>query len=62
MVSALSEAEQAIESVRVGDQDEIELTPQGAYVRHLQHTIADKYGLSSTSTGRDPRRKVVIYR
>ncbi len=62
VVSALSEAEQAIESVRVGDQDEIELTPQGAYVRHLQHTIADKYGLSSTSTGRDPRRKVVIYR
>ena len=60
--SALSEAEQAIESVRIGDQDEIELTPQGAYVRHLQHAIADKYGLSSTSTGHDPRRKVVIYR
>jgi stage III sporulation protein SpoIIIAA len=62
VVSALSEAEQAIEKVRVGDKDEIELTPQGAYVRHLQHAIADQYGLSSTSTGRDPRRKVVIYR
>ena len=62
VLSALSEAEQAVQSVRTGDQDEIELTPQGAYVRHLQHAIADKYGLSSTSTGRDPRRKVVIYR
>jgi stage III sporulation protein SpoIIIAA len=62
VVSALSEAEKAIEKVRVGDKDEIELTPQGAYVRHLQHAIADQYGLSSTSTGRDPRRKVVIYR
>jgi stage III sporulation protein SpoIIIAA len=62
VVTALSEAEQAIEKVRVGDKDEIELTPQGAYVRHLQHAIADQYGLSSTSTGRDPRRKVVIYR
>ena len=62
VLSALSEAEQAIQSVRTGDEDQIELTPQGAYVRHLQHAIADKYGLSSTSTGRDPRRKVVIYR
>jgi stage III sporulation protein SpoIIIAA len=62
VVTALSEAEQAIEQVKTGDQDEIELTPQGAYVRHLQHAIADQYGLSSTSTGRDPRRKVVIYR
>ncbi len=62
VVSALSEAEQAIEKAKTGDRDEIELTPQGAYVRHLQHAIADQYGLSSTSTGRDPWRKVVIYR
>ena len=62
VLTALSEAEQAVESVRSGDRDEIELTPQGAYVRHLQHAVAEKYGLSSISTGRDPRRKVVIYR
>ncbi len=62
VLSALSEAERAVERVRGGDDDEVELTPQGAYVRHLQHAVAEKYGLSSTSTGRDPRRKVVIYR
>ena len=62
VVSALSEAEEAVSQVKTGDNEEIELTPQGAYVRHLQHAIAEKYGVSSTSTGRDPRRKVVIYR
>ena len=62
VISALSEAEQAVESVRSGDNEEVVLTPQGAYVRHLQHAVAEKYGLSSMSTGRDPRRKVVIYR
>lgn len=62
ITSALFEAEEAVRTVSAGSSDQIELTPQGAYVRHLQHAIAEKYGLSSNSTGRDPRRKVVIYR
>ncbi|MDA1189565.1 MAG: hypothetical protein O2854_07820 [Chloroflexi bacterium] len=31
-------------------------------MRHLQHEIAEKHGLASSSTGREPRRFVVIYR
>jgi hypothetical protein len=61
ITNALEEANQAASEVKDGEK-EIELTPQGAYIRHLQHAIADKYGISSTSTGRDPKRKVVIYK
>ena len=59
--NALQEAEKAVSEVKEGKK-EIELTPQGAYIRHLQHAIADRYGISSTSTGRDPKRKVIIYK
>ena len=59
--TALQEAKKAVHEVKEGKK-EIELTPQGAYIRHLQHAIADKYGISSTSTGRDPKRKVIIYK
>jgi predicted RNA-binding protein Jag len=43
-------------------EDQVGLNPQGSYVRRLQHKIADKYGMSSTSAGREPERRVVIYR
>ena len=59
--SALQEVKKAVSEVIEGKK-EIELTPQGAYIRHLQHAIADRYGISSTSTGRDPKRKVIIYK
>ena len=59
--NALDEAKKAASEVKEGKK-EIVLTPQGAYIRHLQHAIADKYGISSTSTGRDPKRKVIIYK
>ena len=59
--SALQEVKKAVSEVKEGKK-EIELTPQGAYIRHLQHAIADRYGISSTSTGRDPKRKVIIYK
>ena len=58
---ALREAEEAVTRVGRGD-PQVELTPQGSYIRHLQHQIADRYGLSSTSEGREPGRRVVIYR
>ena len=61
ITTALEEAEKAVSEVQEGKK-EIELTPQGAYIRHLQHAIADRYGISSTSTGRDPKRKVIIYK
>jgi stage III sporulation protein SpoIIIAA len=58
---ALEEAETAVNRVDEGE-DQVGLNPQGSYVRRLQHKIADKYGMSSTSAGREPERRVVIYR
>ena len=58
---AMQEAEDAAEQIDRGEL-QVALNPQGAFIRHLQHTIAEKYGLASNSTGRDPTRHVVVYR
>ena len=58
---AMQEAEEAAIRVRKGE-GHVELNPQGAYVRRLQHEIAGKFGLASSSMGRDPSRHVVIFR
>jgi hypothetical protein len=59
---ALEEAREAIEAVAGGQSDEIELSPQNAYVRRLQHELAERASLSSRSTGHEPVRRVQIYR
>ena len=59
--TAIEEAEVAASRIDEGEA-QVDLNPQASYVRHLQHKIADKYGLSSTSAGREPERRVVIYR
>jgi stage III sporulation protein SpoIIIAA len=61
IASATKEAEEATARVDQGDH-QVELSPQGAYIRHLQHQIAEERGLSSSSSGREPSRHVVIYR
>jgi len=58
---ALSEAHSASERVLRGEES-VELDPQRAYVRRLQHLIAEQYRLSSTSSGREPDRHVTIRR
>jgi len=58
---ALAEAETAVEQVKSG-QETAELSPQSAYVRRLQHLIAERNELSSQSTGKEPDRRVRIYR
>ena len=58
---AIREAEEAAERISRGE-GHVELKPQGAYVRHLQHQIAETFGLASSSTGREPNRHVVIFR
>lgn len=58
---AIHEAEEAAHRIKNG-QDSIELTPQSAYVRRLQHLIAERYDLQSRSTGKDPNRRVILYR
>jgi stage III sporulation protein SpoIIIAA len=59
--SALTEAEEAVEHINEGGEP-IELSPQGAYIRRLQHLIAQRSDLNSHSTGRDPHRRVKIFK
>ena len=58
---ALREAEEAIRDVR-GGKNNLELCPQNAYIRRLQHQLADQYKLKSESKGREPQRRVRIFR
>jgi len=58
---ALGEAEKAISQVK-GGQEEVELSPQSAYIRRLQHLLAERNNLASKSLGKDPDRRVRIYR
>ena len=59
---ALGEAEEAISQVRNGPEEAVELSPQSAYIRRLQHIIAERSSLFSQSTGKDPHRRVRIYK
>ncbi|MEP7004320.1 MAG: R3H domain-containing nucleic acid-binding protein [Chloroflexota bacterium] len=59
---ALDEARQAIEAVNDGSRDEVELEPQNAYVRKMQHELIERSNLSSRSAGHEPNRRVQIYR
>ena len=58
---ALTEAEEAVERVKKGE-EAAELGPQSAYIRRLQHLIAERNNLTSQSTGKDPGRWVSIFR
>ena len=57
---ALQEAESAAERV-LGGEFSVQLTPQRPYVRRLQHLLAERFSLASTSKGREPERSVLIY-
>jgi len=58
---ALDEAERAASRLGEGE-TQVKLSPQAAYVRHLQHKVANERGVSSSSEGREPNRHVVMYR
>jgi len=59
--SAIDEAEAAVEQVKE-NHEAVELSPQSAYIRRLQHLIAQRSDLASHSFGKDPNRRVRIYR
>jgi len=59
--AAIDEAKAAIDRVLV-DRDAVDLTPQNAYIRRLQHQMAERARLASRSRGREPFRRVQIYR
>ncbi len=56
---ALREAQTAIQHV-LETSEPVELTPQSAYLRRLQHQLANQFQLSSQSVGIDPARRVRI--
>jgi stage III sporulation protein SpoIIIAA len=60
VTAALREAEDGVSSLSHGGASNVELAPQNAYIRRLQHEIAQRYGLNSTSRGREPFRRVTM--
>jgi stage III sporulation protein SpoIIIAA len=58
--AALREVEDAIGLVHAEAQP-VELSPQNAYIRRLQHQMAERANLVSQSRGREPYRRVRLY-
>jgi hypothetical protein len=61
VTTAMEEAEDAINSVLQGDRP-VDLTPQSSQIRKLQHQLAERYNLASVSRGKEPFRRVRIFR
>src|SRR5438128_5501238 len=57
--NALRETEEAIAHV-LETSAPVELSPQSAYIRRLQHQLAEQHSLASRSTGKEPYRRVRI--
>jgi stage III sporulation protein SpoIIIAA len=58
--AALRETEEAIGLV-LSNSEPVELSPQNAYIRRLQHQMAERANLVSRSRGREPYRRVRLY-
>jgi stage III sporulation protein SpoIIIAA len=58
--AALRETEEAIGLV-IERSAAVELSPQNAYIRRLQHQMAERANLVSRSRGREPYRRVRLY-
>ncbi|HEY8439289.1 MAG TPA: R3H domain-containing nucleic acid-binding protein, partial [Candidatus Limnocylindrales bacterium] len=58
--AALRETEAAIGLV-LNRSEPVELSPQNAYIRRLQHQMAERANLVSRSRGREPYRRVRLY-
>jgi len=59
--AAMDETQEAIDSV-LAEREPADLAPQNAYIRRLQHQMAERHNLASRSEGREPYRRVKIYR
>ncbi|GAB4574134.1 MAG: AAA family ATPase [Anaerolineae bacterium] len=60
--AGLREAELAIAQVMTGSEVEVDLGPQPPYIRRRQHELARQANLSSHSFGKEPNRRVRIFR
>jgi predicted RNA-binding protein Jag len=57
--SALQEAQEGIDRARqLGS--EVDLAPQNAYVRRLQHELVEQHEMTARSQGEEPNRHLVI--
>ena len=59
---ALLETEDAIHQVLNKGLTTAELAPANAYIRRLQHQMATRYNLISRSRGKEPYRRVKLFR
>lgn len=59
---AIQEARDAIHQIKKEGRDMVELKPRNSYIRRQQHEIAREADLISHSRGKEPRRRVRIYR
>ena len=62
VTDAMLEAETAITQVMTGERSAVELAPRGSYVLRLQHQMAERYNVHSERRGREPNRRVKIFR
>ena len=58
---ALRETQEAVHKV-IGGAHMVELSPQNAQIRRQQHELVHSFDLISHSRGKEPRRRVRIYR
>jgi stage III sporulation protein AA len=58
--AALRETEEAIATVTFKGASSVDLAPQNAYIRRLQHELVARHGLRSLSKGREPYRRVSV--
>jgi len=58
---AMQETQQAIQRVLAGERS-VDLSPQNAFIRRLQHNAIRQANLISHSYGREPMRRVRVYR
>ncbi|MCE2462559.1 MAG: AAA family ATPase [Dehalococcoidia bacterium] len=58
---ALEEAREAAQRVISGVKS-VDLHPQRAYIRRLQHLLAEEYQVASVSSGKDPNRRVTFHK
>ena len=58
--AAMRETEEAIDMV-LNTSEAVELSPQNAYIRRLQHQMAERANVVSRSRGREPYRRVRLY-
>ncbi len=61
MLRAMAEVEDAITAVLDGG-PAVALTPQAPHIRRLQHELAERFNVASRSRGREPQRRVEVFR